>query len=152
MSAQQLTSTLPASNRTCPRTRIVFNCSITRSVSATNLIIAWSSPLYIGQGSFLQFTSDNMMGDSETSMINDDVTAQLLYNGNRNGTPTLESQLQLTVSSDLLSSTVSCHNVISDTSRNVTFYLPSKFQAITTVVSRASAHSRVSAQVPNLAR
>ena len=64
-----------------------------------------------------------------TSMFNADVTAQLLYNGDRGGTPTLESQLQLTVSSDFLNSTVSCRNQISSTSRCVTFYIPSKFSS-----------------------
>ena len=71
-----------------------------------------------------------MMGDSETSMINANVTAQLIYNGNRNGTPTLESQLQLTVSSDSLNSTVSCHSSSSGTLRNVTLFIPSKFSSI----------------------
>ena len=96
----------------------------------TNLIIGWSSPLYIGLNTFLQFTTADMTGDSVTGVINDDVTAHLLYNGDRNGTPTLESQLQLTVSSDSLNSTVSCNNMISGTFRSVTFYIPSKFSSI----------------------
>ena len=125
MSAQQLSSTLPASGRTCPGARIIFNCSIIGSDSATNLIIAWGSPEYIGQETFLHFTTDDMIGDNETSMINANVTAQLLYKGDRNGTPTLESQLQLTVSSE---STVSCHNELSDTLESVSFSI-SKFSS-----------------------
>ena len=92
----------------------------------TNLIIAWGSPEYIGQETFLQFTTDNMMGDNRTSMINDDVIAQLLYNGDRGGTPTLESQLQLTPSSIFTNPTITCGSLSTGTMTTISFYVLSK--------------------------
>ena len=92
----------------------------------TNLIIAWGSPEYIGQAAFLQFTTANMIGDNATSMINSDVIAQLVYKGDRNGIPTLESQLQLTVFSNFMNPTVTCLSFPSGAMRSITFYTLSK--------------------------
>ena len=58
----------------------------------TNLILAWSSTEYIGGGNFLQFTSNRMLGSTESSM---NVVATLTNNTNVGGVPVLVSELRI---------------------------------------------------------
>ena len=69
------------------------------------LILAWSSPEYIGQGNPLRFTTQDTQGEKRTSEIDGNVTATLITNTNINGVPTLVSQLRIVADQ---ASTVTC--------------------------------------------
>ena len=102
VTCQELTSTLREGNRTCPGDVVIFTCTIRGSSS---LVLAWSSSEYIGQGNFLQFTTENLPGTIRTSVINGNVTATRTSNTNDNGVSVLESELHIVADQ---SSTVTC--------------------------------------------
>ena len=103
---QQLTSTLRdhEGNYTCQGEEVVFTCTVSDSTLSV-LVIGWSSAEYIGPGALLQFTTDNMLGENRTSMIDGNVTALaiLARNTNDNGVLMVESTLRIvaTVSSEV---------------------------------------------------
>ena len=59
-----------------------------------SLILAWSTPEYIGQGNFLQFTSDRMPGNTQSSTVTNAV-AILTSNTFVSGVPVLVSELRI---------------------------------------------------------
>ena len=71
----------------------------------TDLILAWSSTEYIGQGDPLRFASQEAQGTKRTSIINGNVTAILISNTNRNGESILVSELHIVADQ---ASTVTC--------------------------------------------
>ena len=73
----------------------------------TNLILAWSSTEYIGQGDLLRFTTLEIPGAKRTSEINGNVTATLISNTNISGVPTLVSELRIVADR---ASTVTCRS------------------------------------------
>ena len=73
-----------------------------------DLILAWSSTEYIGQGNALRFTAEDTSGENRTSEINGDVTATLTSNTNIDGVPVLVSELRIATNR---SSSVVCRSV-----------------------------------------
>ena len=100
---QQLNSTLLEGTYACQGEEVVFTCTISDSTLSV-LVIGWSSDEYIGPGALLQFTTDNVLGDNRTSMINGNVTAILTRNANASGVLMVESTLRIvaTVRSEVM--------------------------------------------------
>ena len=105
MSCQELTSTLREGNHACPGEEVIFTCTVRGSQTLTTLILAWSSPEYIGQGDPLRFITLDMPGTNRTSMTDGNVTATLISNTNIDGVPTLVSELRIIADQ---ASTVTC--------------------------------------------
>ena len=91
---QQLNSTLHEGTYACQGEEVVFTCTVSDSTLSV-LVIGWSSDEYIGPGALLQFTTDNVLGDTRTSMINGNVTAILTRNVNDSGVLMVESTLRI---------------------------------------------------------
>ena len=111
MSGQVLTSTLREGNRVCPGDEVTFTCTIRGSSSLSFIAVGWSSPEYItGQGSSLQLSTANTIGDVETSTDMDGnvtATATVTNNTNINEELVLESMLRITA---VESSMVTCRD------------------------------------------
>ena len=95
VSCQELTSTLRDRSHACRGKEVIFTCTIRGSQTLTNLILAWSSTEYIGQGNRLRFTTREIPGVNRTSLINENVTATLTSNTSIDGVPTLVSDLRI---------------------------------------------------------
>ena len=84
-----------------------------------DLVIAWSSPEYIGLGDPLRVTIQDMPGANQTSMINEDVIATLISNTMIGGVPVLVSELRI-IGADR-SSVITCASETNVTSTRVMF-------------------------------
>ena len=107
VSCQELTSTLREGNRTCPGDEVIFNCTVRAPSTLPVLVLAWSSTEYIGQGGSLQFSTADMLGAVETSVMDGNVTATATLTNytNVSGELVLESTLCITA---VVASTVTC--------------------------------------------
>ena len=83
----------------CPGQVLVFTC-MTRG----SLIITWESAEYIGANR-LQFSDSRSMGDEESAS---GTVANLTRNFNESGEQVLESQLRITVGSDVSFPSITC--------------------------------------------
>ena len=100
----ELTSTLRNGSHACRGEEVIFTCTI-RSADVDTLILAWSSPEYVGQGNRLRFTIQQIPGTTRISMINGNVVANLTSNTNIDGVRTLVSELRIVADQ---ASTVTC--------------------------------------------
>ena len=123
VSCQELSSTLREGNRACLGEEVVFTCAVNDSSSLPDLFIAWSSDEYIGPGAFLQFTTNNIRGANDTSMINENVTATLTRNTDESGVRVLESVLRIVAAQ---ASVVTC-NVINRAQVSTEFFISGKY-------------------------
>lgn len=103
----------------CTRDEVTFSCTIRGSQSLTSLVLAWSSPEYIGQGDALRFTTAAMPGMNSTSVINGNVTAILTSNTVISGVPMLVSVLRIVGASQ--SSLIICSSATNGSSASIMF-------------------------------
>ena len=102
----------------CPDKVIVFTCKTNGSV------IAWISNEYIGiDGEQLELGSTYPVGHTEPRMINPK-TKMFANLTMKEGDRVIESQLHITVSKDIPTANVTCHDVSHGLSSSVQFELP----------------------------
>jgi hypothetical protein len=101
------------------RNEVTFNCTVRGSLILTDLIVAWSSPEYIGQGDPLRLTTEDTPGENKTSQINGNVIAILTSNTMIGGVPVLVSELHI-IGADQ-SSVITCSSETNGTSARTTF-------------------------------
>ena len=120
VSCQELTTVLPQDDDACMRNEVTFTCTVRGSLTLTQLILAWSSPEYIGLGDALQFTTQDMPGaNNMSSMINRNVTAILISNMRINEVPELVSELHVIDASQ--TSVITCSSELNQTSVSTPF-------------------------------
>jgi hypothetical protein len=102
------------------RNEVTFNCTVRGSQTLRDLVLAWSSPEYIGQGDPLRLTIEDTPGvNNMTSMVNGNVTAILTSNTNINGVPVLVSELRIFGADQ--TSVITCTSETNATSSITTF-------------------------------
>ena len=120
VSCQELKISLPEGSDACARREVTFTCTIRGSPNLTSLILAWSSPEYIGNP--LRFVSVDARGTNTTSMINRNVTAILTSNTMIGGVPVLVSELHIVGANQR--SVITCESVTNESSANTEISIP----------------------------
>jgi hypothetical protein len=101
------------------RNEVTFKCTIRGSLTLRDLVLAWSSPEYIGQGDPLRLTTQDTPGLNMTSIVHGDVTATLTSNTMIDGVPVLVSELHI-IGADQ-SSVITCTSETNGTSARTMF-------------------------------
>ena len=94
---------------------ITFTCETMGSQ-----ILAWSNDDYIGEGIQLEFT---FIDRQESTLSLGNTIATLVSVKNESGQTVLTSTLQITVSSQFLTSSVTCHDIGSGAMNSTTFHV-----------------------------
>ena len=123
VSGQELKISLPEGNDACARREVTLTCTIRGSPNLTSLILAWSSPEYIGNP--LRFVSVDTPGMIATSMINGNVTAVLTNNTRIGGVPVLVSELHIVDANQR--SMITCESVTNESSASTVISIPGTY-------------------------
>lgn len=117
VSSLVLTSTLNDERLVCDGDTVTFTCT----VRETN-ILGWSSNEYIGPGlDRLDILSICEPGTPHLAQGNMNTSAKLINAFDDNGVTVIESELRIEVQSDIVSSSVTCHNVGTDKTITIHF-------------------------------